>query len=149
MRRFAFKLERLLKLREHAEKDWENRLGEITSRCNVCRRRIAGKEADHSRILEARSRGTGVTDLTAAELFMRRMREEIRSLNGELAGLEKTREEIQARYLEASRERKILQKLKERQEQEYMKEQVKEEAKILDDINNSAAARGQAVFPEA
>lgn len=141
MRRFSFKLERLLRLREHAEKDWETKLGEVTSRCNVCRRKIDMNNRAHSRILSERAGNTSLDNLIVSELYMKRMRESVISLRQDLLELDKEREGIQKKFLEASRERKILQKLKERKEQEFYKEQIKEEMKVLDDINTSAAAR--------
>jgi len=145
MRRFSFKLERLLKLREHAEKDWETRLGKATSRCTACIREIRRKNESHARILAGRSPGTGIQDLVSSELYMLRMREEAASLRKDLQKFEKERAEIQKKFLEASKERKILQKLKERKEQEFYREQKKDEMKALDDLNTGAAARKAAV----
>ena len=59
------------------------------------------------------------------------------------AALEEKRKEmekVRARYLEASKERKVLDKLKERRAQEYYDQQRDEEFKTVDDLNTSAAA---------
>ena len=46
-------------------------------------------------------------------------------------------------YLEASKERKVLDKLKERQEGEFYREQLREEVKGMDDISNAMYIRKQ------
>ena len=52
-------------------------------------------------------------------------------------------EKVRLKYLEASKERKVLDKLKERRSGEYYDRQRDEEFKTLDDLNSSAsAARG-------
>jgi flagellar FliJ protein len=50
-------------------------------------------------------------------------------------------EEARRIYLEASRDRKILDKLKERRQREYHKKMLAEEVKMLDDISGGSAAR--------
>ena len=50
-------------------------------------------------------------------------------------------EEARNAFLEASRERKVLDKLKEKRQKEYRKEMLGEEAKVLDDISGGASAR--------
>ena len=141
MRKFMFSLQRLLSLREYTEKEWETKLGEITSRCNGFRRDIRKREELHSNILGNRKPGTSLEELQVSELFMLRMRDEVSNLRQELEIAETRRDEVQQKYLEASRERKVLTRLKERQEAEYYREQVKEEMKLIDDINTSAAVR--------
>jgi flagellar FliJ protein len=49
--------------------------------------------------------------------------------------------EARERYLEASRERKVLDKVKERRYAEYRKAALAEEVKVLDDISGGAPAR--------
>ena len=53
---------------------------------------------------------------------------------------EQEREKIQKEYLEASRDRKVLSKLRERREAQYAKERKLEEVKEIDDINTGRAA---------
>jgi flagellar protein FliJ len=49
-------------------------------------------------------------------------------------------EKVRARYLEASKERKVLDKLRERREGEYYERQLDDEYRAVDDMNTSAAA---------
>ncbi len=141
MRRFVFTLQRLLNLKEYREKECETELGEVTSRCVRFRRDIKDCESLHRKTLAVRSGHTAIEELVSSELFMRRMREDVVRLNTELEEAEKERDEVQKRYLEASRERKVLDKLKEKQSDSYYKEQAKEEMKNMDEINTSSAVR--------
>ena len=54
---------------------------------------------------------------------------------------EKVRDAIRAGYLEASRARKVLDRLKEKRAQAYHREQLEDEVKLLDDLGSSNAAR--------
>ena len=52
-------------------------------------------------------------------------------------------EEARSAFLEASKERKVLDKLKEKRQKEYRKQMFVEETKILDDISGGTSARRQ------
>ena len=80
----------------------------------------------------------------AVELYMQRMRQEAVKLKEELEEAEARRLKIRASYLEASRERKVLEKLKERKKEGHVREQLKKDFDNLDEINTAAAARRQA-----
>ena len=147
MRRFVFSLQRLLSLREHTEKEWETKLGEVTSRCNVLKRDIRESKRLHGETLKSRSASLELSSLGASEAYMRRLRNNVLKFEGKLVQAEEERAQVQKRYLEASRDRKVLDKLKEKQADEFYREQLKEEMKIIDDINTSAAVRKRSVSP--
>jgi len=52
-------------------------------------------------------------------------------------------EKVRASYLEASKERKVLDKLKERRSGEYYEHQLDEEFKSVDDMSTSAAVNAR------
>lgn len=143
MRRFNFSLERLLKLRAHKEQDWEIKLGEATGHCVRTKHAISEREKNHRQVLADRS-GQNREVMMAVELYMQRMRQETASLKKDLEGYEAERLKIQASYLDASRDRKVLEKLKEKQEEAYRKDELKRDFNTLDDINSGVAARRQA-----
>lgn len=143
MKKFHYPLERLLKLREHTEQEWEVKLGEATGRCVRTRKAITQREANHRRVLGERGSLSSV-DLMAGELYLSRMRQEAEALRKELEEAEAERLRIQASFLEASRERKVLQKLKEKQERAYLKDELKREFAEADDRNSGASARTRA-----
>ena len=143
MKKFHFSLERLLKLKEHIEEEWEIKLGEATGRCVRIRKGIEERRGNHVRTLQDRG-GLSHQDLMASELYMGRMRQEVVELEKELEEAEEERLNVQGFFLEASRERKVLQKLKEKKEAIHKQDQLKKDFDVLDDINSGAAARRQA-----
>jgi flagellar FliJ protein len=142
MRRFHFKLQKLLELKEYREREWEQKLGEITGRMEKIRQRIAecGQNRRRAFISGAAAGNDFITRL-AAENYIRRMEHSSRELHKDLGRLGKEREKIQAGYVEASRDRKVFEKLKEKKAAEFYREQRKNEIMKQDDLNSSAAAR--------
>ncbi len=146
MRRFHFRLQRLLELRAYRERQWEARLAEITGTCMKLSRRIEQTRVDARAGFSLDYRQGARLDLellSARERYLARLDHERRALQQELTQRLQDREEVRAGYLEASRERKVLDKLRERREAEYYSEQRMEEHRVLDDINNGQAARGR------
>ena len=141
MRKFRFRLERFLQLRRYDERTWELKLAEATGKCVKLRQDIEDRRLDIARtILERPGRGSGILDLDiyqAGEMYMERLGLEIDGLGLELEAQELKRGEIQKGYLEASKKRKVLDKLKERQEADHKKQWLREDFKTLDDINTS------------
>lgn len=141
MRKFRFNLERLLKIREHDERDWEIKLGHAVSECVRIETRMASCSSEIERTLLTRGRvESREADFYSMELYKRRMNDEIRSLSAELVEAEKKRDEIREIFIEHSKNRKVLSKLREKREREYYKEQQKIEFNVVDEINNSRAA---------
>jgi flagellar export protein FliJ len=52
-------------------------------------------------------------------------------------------ERVRGKYLEAAKDRKVLDKLKERQQGDYYEHQKDEEFKSIDDMNTSGATRAR------
>ena len=142
MKRFRFRLEKLLAIKKHYEKDWELKLAKTAGECI----RIEN-EMDHNMMEKARTlfsrklRGpVEVNTLIASELYMQRLTWRNGTLEDELRIKIMEREKVREGYLEASKERKVLDKLKERQSTVFYKEQRNEEMKEIDDMNNSTYA---------
>ena len=146
MKKFVFNLERLLKLREHEEHEWEIKLGQRVSECVRIQNEIGNRRSEIDRVLRTRGRFDGREDaMLAMELYKRRMKYELIELGDELTLAESKREEVRGEFLEASRKRKVLSKLKEKREAEYYKQQMKIEHDLGDEINNARAASRSAV----
>ena len=146
MKKFVFSLERLLKLREHEEHEWEIKLGQKVSECVRIQHEIQHRKDELDRVLRTRGRVDGREDaVMAMELYKRRMRSELLELGDELTLAESKRDEVRGEFLEASRKRKVLTKLKEKREAEYYKQQIKIEHDLIDEINNARAASRSAV----
>jgi len=147
MRRFQFRLNRLLELRRYTEKQWEIKLAGVTGRCAVIRDEIRIKRGDIRRVRGVRSAASGQIDvglLQAGDRFALRMDHEIGVLNRELAAKQEERRKVQEKYLDASKNRKVLDKLRERREREYYAEHKKEAFKTADEISLGRTARRKA-----
>ena len=141
MRAFHYRLERLLSLRRHREREWEIRLAEVTGHCVKLAREIEERSFKKAEALLSGLRGESVHDYLVTHEYMKRLDQEIEKKGAELAVRERERGEIQTEYLKASRDRKVLDNLKAKREAEYRKEQKVEEVKEIDDINTGRAAR--------
>ncbi|MCL1817648.1 MAG: flagellar export protein FliJ [Spirochaetaceae bacterium] len=136
MTRYKFRLERLLSLRRHTERMWEMRLAEATGACALLENRIRGLREENR---EYASLSSGGFVFSAAEIlargeFCRRLEHETRAAAARLEEAAAKREEVGRAYREASRARKVLDKLKERKAEEYYEEQRRGESKIMDEM---------------
>ena len=140
MKQFNFKLEKILKLRENRERETEIELGKAVGVLAAIETQI--KNTAREKVLAAQYRFSGnFNQMRSYEFYIQRL-DQTRDMlleKAALAELEVTR--MRAIYLEASRDRKIFTKLKERQEREYRRNVYLEEIKITDDINSGRAAR--------
>jgi len=142
VRRFRFRLEKLLALRRYREKEWEIKLAEITGICINLERGIAYAESEKTRVLFKLTAGVGKVDmeiLKFRESYTARLSRRVSELVEELSRRRMEQDEIRKKYIEVSRERKVLLKLKERRETEYYKMERLDEIKMIDDISNSKA----------
>jgi flagellar FliJ protein len=148
MRRFQFRLERFLDLRRWKEREWEIALAKILGECLLLEKRITeiGEQIAASR-LAAFVDGTriDIEGMTRRELYVLRLARERERTTSTLVERRLELEKVRAKYLEASKERKVLDKLKERRGDEYYERQLDEEFKAIDDMNTSSAARNSVV----
>lgn len=144
MKRFRYRLERFLDLAKYEERQWELRLAEITGICIALKSEISSLQSRKAHAFASRSGTVYADDLLSIELFIKNMDQRIAKLEVTLAEKEKKREEIRLGYLEASKKRKVLDRLKEKKAVEYYKEQNRAEVGVIDDINSGTAARARA-----
>lgn len=146
MRRFQFRFERLLEIRKYREREWELKLAEATGRIINLNNRIQDLDMERERVFKSRS-FTGETNLayimTLSSLYMQRLGNTINDLSNELEEAELKAREIREGYLEASRARKTIDKLKENLAKIFYKEQEEAEMKSVDDINTASFIRNR------
>jgi flagellar protein FliJ len=143
MKAFRFKLERILSLRKHREREWEIKLAVITGECVNLSREIEERTIRKANTFLKGAAGEEAGVYLASHRYMARLDQEIEKKSTELAVCERKREEVQVEYLKYSRDRKVLDKLKEKRAAEYSSEQKIEEVKQIDDINTGRAARSK------
>lgn len=135
MKRFAFRLERLLELRAWHEKRAELVLAEKAGACSVLEGKIEGNLSSRARaIREEFAPGRDLEDFRAAEFYVRRLDAERDRLSKELALAEAAREKARLAWIEKHRDKESVGKLRERREAEYYKSAEREETKVLDDL---------------
>ncbi|MCP4133640.1 MAG: flagellar export protein FliJ [bacterium] len=140
MKRFEFSLETVLKLRKSEEQEWENRLASATGECIKIKKMIEHFESEKLRCA-VDNRFTNISNLIAVANYQARMDSQRKAAQNELVLKEKERESVLLSFIEASKKRKILDKLKEHKLVEYHHLQKKDEERKNDDINNAKSAR--------
>jgi flagellar FliJ protein len=149
MKRFAFDLEKILDLRKHREQEAKIALGRAVGELSSLENQIkelallrfrAAETYLPPAALDLLKHGGPVRFTFSAdyyrnhELYIRRLEQKKEELLEAAAKARLKLEEERAAYLEASRERKILDKLKERRAAEYRKVLFSVETKVLDDM---------------
>lgn len=140
MKKFEFSLQTVLSLRESEEREWENKLAAITGECAKIRREIEHFGVEKNRCA-AENPFRDVNSLIAVSNYQSLMDRKSEEAGKRLALKEKERESVLKDFIEASKKRKILDKLKEKQQDEYHYLRNKHEEKMTDDINNSRRIR--------
>ncbi|MDR1176290.1 MAG: flagellar export protein FliJ [Treponema sp.] len=143
MRRFQFNLEKVLKFRKYRERETEIELGRAIGALTIIQNSLKENAANHNQAAEERFVQTDIRDIQYYDLYVRRLEIEKEKLLREAAQAALVIEEKRAVYLEASRDRKVLDKLREKREKEYRKTMLTEETKALDDIASLALARNR------
>ncbi len=142
MKLFRFNLEKLLDLRKYDEKKWEVTLGQIVSKCNTVEHTISNLKTDRmDAFFKYNLHGSGIELLQIAELYVNKINHEISQAQLKLKAFLMEKQEIQNKYVEAVNNRKVLDKLKDKEEKKYYKEQALEEMKEIDDISIGMALR--------
>ncbi|MDR1655891.1 MAG: flagellar export protein FliJ, partial [Treponema sp.] len=134
MRRFHFNLEKVLKFRKYRERETEIELGKAIAALTVIQNSLKENAANRHQAAGERFAQADIRDIQYYDLYVQRLESEKEKLLREAAQAAIVIEEKRAVYLEASRDRKVLDKLREKREKEYRKTMLAEETKELDDI---------------
>lgn len=138
MRKFAFSLETLLKYRIRLEEREKERLAWIHYRLENEQRNIERLRARHSEV-RAELAQSRLKDYDGGEVawysaFLRRLDGEIEQAKLRLAGLKRDLEQQMAVWVERSKDKKVLEKLRGRKEREYDSALEKLEQKTVDEL---------------
>ena len=144
MKRFHFRLERLLEIRSHRERQWLAKLAAASGLCARLMRKISetGEATRGAFYIDSR-RGNELDLFVLAyrENYINRLGQERKSLEKELEERKRQHSEVQQKYQEVSRDKKVLEKLKEKRESDYYKQAKLGEFKEVDDLNSSQFLR--------
>ncbi|MDX9957475.1 MAG: flagellar export protein FliJ [Spirochaetia bacterium] len=145
MKRFTFGLEKILELREYHERIAKTTLGEKAGKCTILDMEL--EENARKTLVAGRERfrrGGNASDYLAGEHYALRLGSERERLMKALALAEVEREKARLTYIEASKSKQLIVKLKEREAAEYYKAAARDETKSMDDIAAIAHAHGLA-----
>ena len=143
MRRFSFKLEKVLELRRYAEQEWELKLAEVTTRVVAVEQEIAdwALRRHETGRFQASIGTLDMLLIRGREEFVNRIDLRVTELQHQMIALEAERAQVRVGYVEASKKRKALTKLKERRSEEYYREALREEGRIVDEVAASQLIR--------
>ncbi|MDR0411002.1 MAG: flagellar export protein FliJ [Treponema sp.] len=142
MKRFNFDLENILLLRKYREQEAEIALGKEVMELNRIERNIANLVQEKKHTSAERFRfGYVISEMRVFDIYMQRLDWTKERLLEEAAKAELKVEAARKVYLEAEREREVLDKMKEEEIRAHRKQGFSEEAKILDDISNEVFIR--------
>jgi len=144
VKRFKFGLEKVLKLRKHNEHEARVELGRAIGVLAGIENEIKRNAATRAEAIKERFAGIsggnaagfnsgGSLSMYAWDAYINRLELEADRLMEEAVRAETVVDEKRNLYIEASRELKIMENLKERREKEHRKEMFAEETKELDD----------------
>ena len=144
MKPFTFSLEKVLNLRKYREDEAKAELGRAISVLAEIEQRIRAFGQERARAAsEQFSAGNSIVQIQQYTFYLLRLDNTVEQLQKEAVLAELKVEEARGAFLEASRERKVLDKLKEKRQKEYRKEMFSADTKILDDISGGREARSQ------
>ena len=135
MKKFQFRLQKLLDLRVFREKEAETELGRAIAAREVISLRIdeiAQKELNARHSLGNTSKTAG--ELTLHENYLERLHAEREQQLQALAEAELTIEKVRKIYIKAHQERLIVTKLREKKAFQWKTDGLKQQEAILDDI---------------
>jgi flagellar FliJ protein len=144
-KKFKFRLEPLLKIREHREKERQKDHAAAVGKVHEQKDAVEGIDNERISTMDYQ-RGKSVGRLLIAEALvysrylMRLKRERIAGVEL-LHGLQKEAEQKRQELVEAARERKIFDLLKEKQQQRHREEAEKADQKELDEVAVGAYRR--------
>jgi flagellar FliJ protein len=144
LKRFRFSLEKVLELREYRERETRLELGRAVSDLQAVEDQIEETAAARCAASAARFSSGNILEIINYENYINRLDQQKEKFLRDAAAAELAVEEKREIYLEASRDRKIVDRLKEKREKEYRKKMLAEETKEMDDISGGRLARAQA-----
>jgi flagellar FliJ protein len=130
MKRFSFNLQKVLQIRKYSEEETKIELGRAIGILSEIENNIS--ETAVRRHHAASERFADAGQIPAWNHYIARLDQEAEKLSAQAARAEIVVEEKRALYLEASRELKAIEKLKEKREKEHRKEMFAAETAELD-----------------
>jgi len=139
MKRFTFNLEKILQIKIFEENECKLALGQATGILNKIENDIKLTAVKHHNAVEQRF--ITPADMASWDTYILRLEQEAERLAQKAAQAEIVVEEKRALYIEAQKEVKAIEKLKEKRQKEYRKETMDEQMTEVDDMTSARYGR--------
>lgn len=137
MKKFSFSLDKVLSLRVFYEKEAEIALSRAVSERDIVKNKIENIDAKVLEYSPIFSQDVDMSILLSTENYIKGLKVKKVELEEELISLESKVKLCIEKYTEKSKDRKILERLKDKKFEEWKKAFNKEEAIIIDEIVSS------------
>jgi flagellar FliJ protein len=135
MKRFRFRLEKVLQLRKFKENECKLELGQAISILNKIENDIKLTAMKHHNA--AAERFNAPQDMASWDIYILRLEQEAEKLAQKAAQAEIVVEEKRTLYIEAQRDLKAIENLKEKRKKEYSKEISNYQMNEIDDLTSA------------
>lgn len=135
MKKFNFRLERLLELRIYNEKAEESKVAHVTSKLNKVKKKLIEIALEQEVVIPQKDIGNQLAHLQARELFVNRLRQQENILLTQKEDLVEELSLAMNVYQEAKQKRMVIDKLRERNFNVYRRFQLRNQFIEEDDLN--------------
>lgn len=143
MKRFAFSLQKILDIREFAERQAQIELGRAVAEVNRINGDLEAVAQEKLRMIHQKQQEMTLNDFVVRENYMKRLELTKERLLEELAAAQLVVDEKRELFAEALKQRKILSNLRDKQYAQYKKDTLVAEDNAVDDM--VTARHGRAI----
>lgn len=141
MKRFNFRLQRVLEIRERFRDEMRQELVQRNFERDRERNILGHLDQEFLRSKVEEGGTYSASEMVLVGDYSARLQEQIEQQRVRVLAAEQAAEEARERYIEASKESQALEKLKEKRKQEYVEQTLKEEGAQLDEFAVMRAGR--------
>jgi flagellar FliJ protein len=138
MAKFRFKLQAVLNIKEQTEDNLKNELGKALRKLEKEKEILKGIENERDKYIERfnvqSGKGIVVEKLKEYTIYISHLRNRMERQKDNINLAHKNVDNYREQLVKVVQERKILEKLKEKKYQEFLKEQLMEEQKLADEM---------------
>lgn len=141
MKRFSFSLQKILDIREFAERQAQIELGRAVAEVNRINSDLEAVAQEKLRMIHLKQQEMTLNDFVVRENYMKRLELTKERLLEELAAAQLVVDEKREIFAEALKQRKILSNLRDKQYAQYKKDALVAEDNAVDDMVTSRFGR--------
>ena len=143
MKRFSFSMQKILDIREFAERQAQIELGQAVAEVNRINGELEAVAQEKQRMLQVKHKDVYLNEILVNENYLKRLELTKDRLLQELAAAQLVVDEKREIFAEAMKQRKILSNLRDKQYAQYKKDALVAEDNAVDDM--VTARHGRAI----